>query len=79
MKKLLLGLVLVASATLFAQTPFDGTWVAKLDTVKLPTKPEQYSLTNNMYECLTCVPKVSAKADGTTRRLLDTLTTTPSL
>ena len=69
MKKLLLALVLIASATLFAQTPFDGTWVAKLDTVKLPTKPEQYSLTNNMYECLTCVPKVSAKADGTDQKI----------
>jgi hypothetical protein len=69
MKKLLLALVLIASATLFAQTPFDGTWVAKLDTVKLPTKPEQYSLSNNMYECLTCIPKVSAKADGTDQKV----------
>jgi hypothetical protein len=69
MKKLLLALVLLASATLFAQTPFDGTWMAKLDTVKLPTKPEQYSLSNNMYECLTCVPKISAKADGTDQKV----------
>lgn len=42
MKKLLLAAVLMASATLFAHSPFDGTWAAKLDTVKLPTKPEQY-------------------------------------
>jgi len=69
MKKLLLALVLLASATLFAQTPFDGTWVAKLDTAKLPTKPDKYTLTNNMYECLTCVPKVSAKADGTDQKV----------
>ncbi|MFZ0417161.1 MAG: hypothetical protein WAM04_03590 [Candidatus Sulfotelmatobacter sp.] len=69
MKKLLLALVLLASATLFAQSPFDGTWVANLDTVKLPTKPEQYSLNKNMYECLTCVPKVSAKADGTDQKI----------
>jgi hypothetical protein len=69
MKKLLLVPMLLASATLFAQSPFDGTWVANLDTVKLPTKPEQYSLNKNMYECITCVPKVSAKADGTDQKV----------
>jgi hypothetical protein len=69
MKKLLLVLVLLASATLFAQTPFDGTWLMKLDTAKLPTKPDKYTLTNNKYECLTCVPKVEAKADGTDQKV----------
>jgi hypothetical protein len=69
MKKLLLALVLLASATLFAQTPFDGTWLMKLDTAKLPTKPDKYTLTNNKYECLTCVPKVEAKADGTDQKV----------
>ena len=66
MKKVLLALTLLASATLFAQSPFDGTWMTKLDTLKLPTKPDQYLLHNNMYECMTCVPKVAVKADGST-------------
>jgi hypothetical protein len=65
MKKLLLALGLLASTTLFAQSPFDGTWITKLDTAKFPTKPDQFSLNKNMYECLTCVPKVAVKADGT--------------
>ena len=69
MKKVLLALVLLASATLFAQTPFDGTWMTKLDTAKFPTKPDKYSLNNNMYECLTCVPKVAVKADGTDQKV----------
>ena len=69
MKKLLLTLVLLASATLFAQSPFDGTWVTKLDTAKFPTKPDKYTLTNNKYECLTCVPKVEVKADGTDQKV----------
>jgi len=69
MKKLLLALVLLASATLFGQSPFDGTWMTKLDTAKFPTKPEKYSLNNNMYECLTCVPKVAVKADGTDQKV----------
>jgi len=69
MKSLLLGLTLLASGMLFAQTPFDGTWMTKLDTAKLPTKPDKYTLTTNMYECLTCIPKVSVKADGTDQKV----------
>ena len=69
MKKLLLGLTLLASGGVFAQTPFDGTWMTKLDTAKFPTKPDKYTLTNNMYECLTCVPKVSVKADGNDQKV----------
>ncbi len=69
MKKLLLTLMLLASATLFAQTPFDGTWMMKLDTAKLPTKPDKYTVNNNKYECLTCVPKVEVKADGTDQKV----------
>jgi len=69
MNKMLLGLTLLASGVVFAQTPFDGTWMAKLDTAKLPTKPDKYTLSNNMYECLTCVPKYSVKADGTDQKV----------
>lgn len=69
MNKLLLSLTLLASGVVFAQTPFDGTWMAKLDSAKLPTKPDKYTLTNNMYECLTCVPKISVKADGTDQKV----------
>jgi hypothetical protein len=57
-------MLLLASPTLFAQSPFDGTWMTKLDTAKFPTKPDKYTLSNNMYECLTCVPELSVKADG---------------
>jgi len=69
MKKLLLCLTLLASGVLFAQTPFDGTWMTKLDTAKLPTKPDKYIVNQNMYECLTCVPKVSVKADGNDQKV----------
>jgi hypothetical protein len=69
MKKVLLAVVLLASAMLFAQSPFDGTWMTKLDTAKFPSKPDKYLLKNNMYECLTCVPKVAVKADGTDQKV----------
>lgn len=69
MNKMLLSLTLLVSGVVFAQTPFDGTWMTKLDTAKFPTKPDKYNLNNNMYECLTCVPKVSVKADGTDQKV----------
>lgn len=69
MRKLLLGFLLLASGVLFAQSRFDGTWMTKLDTAKLPTKPDRYSLTKNMYECLTCIPKISVKADGSDQKV----------
>jgi hypothetical protein len=69
MKKMLLALMLLASATLFAQSPFDGTWMMKLDTAKLPSKPDKYTVSNNKYECLTCLPKVEVKADGTDQKV----------
>src|ERR1700757_2991554 len=69
MRRLVIGFMLLASGVLFAQTPFDGTWMTKLDTAKFPTKPDKYTLTNNIYECLTCIPKVSVKADGTDQKV----------
>jgi len=69
MRKLFLAPLLLVSATLFAQSPFDGTWMTKLDTAKFPTKPDEYTLTNNQYECLTCVPKVAVQADGTDQKV----------
>jgi hypothetical protein len=64
MKKFLVFLIF-APSLLFAQTPFDGTWVAKLDSAQFPTKPEKYLVDKGMYECLTCIPPVKVKADGT--------------
>lgn len=63
MKKLLV-LVLFAPALLFAQSPFDGTWVTKLDTAQLPKKPEVYTVQKGMYSCTTCVSVIEVKADG---------------
>jgi hypothetical protein len=69
MKKLLLATMLLATPMLFAQSPFDGTWMTKLDTAQFSEKPEQYTLNKGMYECLTCVPKVAIKADGTDQKV----------
>jgi len=68
MKKLL-ALLLFAPSMLWAQSPFDGTWMTKLDTAQFPKKPDKYLIDKGTYHCLTCVPKVEAKADGTDQKV----------
>lgn len=62
--KIWFAVLLLLPSMAIAQTPFDGTWVAKLDSVQLPQKPEVYSLQNGIYECESCVPKIKVKAEG---------------
>ena len=69
MKKLFLTFMLMAPAVLFARRPFDGTWLRKLDTAQFPKKPDTYLLNKGMYECSTCTPKYSVKADGTEQKV----------
>jgi hypothetical protein len=68
MKKLL-ALLLLSPTLLFAQSPFDGTWMTKLDTAQFPKKPDSYLLNQGMYECSSCVPKFKVKADGTEQKV----------
>jgi hypothetical protein len=67
MKRILLGgvaLVLLAPDPVLAASPFDGTWKADVSSAQLPKKPNVYELKGGMYECKSCVPAVSVKADG---------------
>lgn len=67
MKKLMcvafaaLGLVMPA----MAQSAFDGTWKMDMSKVQFPAKPYVFLLQNGMYDCKTCSPPYSIKADGT--------------
>ena len=63
MKRILTCLFLF-SALSFAQTPFDGTWVANLKTAQLSSKPNIFLLNKGMYSCPTCTPAVNVQADG---------------
>lgn len=62
--KAFLAALLLWPAVLLAQSPFDGTWGTKLDTIQLPQSPESYLLQKDDYECSTCVPHIKVKADG---------------
>jgi len=55
----------LACVPLLGQTHFDGTWKVKMDTLRFSGAPEEYFVANSVYQCLSCIPKVDVKADGT--------------
>ena len=59
----LLGALLMPSVVM-AQSSFDGTWKIDLSKVQMPKKPDVLLLQNGMYDCKTCAPAISIKADG---------------
>ncbi len=60
----LLFIVLLASVSAWAQSPFDGTWRIELKNAQLSQKPETYALQNGTFSCSTCAPPIEVKADG---------------
>lgn len=68
MKKLLMLLCLAPSLAL-ASTAFDGTWKTKVDSVKVSGPPDAYEISQGMYHCASCVPQITAKADGTDQKV----------
>jgi hypothetical protein len=60
-----LALIVFLTSAVFAQTRFDGTWEMKMDTLQFSGTPEEYLIDKGMYRCLSCVPRVDVKADGT--------------
>lgn len=57
-------LLLLTACPLLAQTRFDGTWLMKMDTLQFSGAPEEYLVDKGMYHCVSCVPPVNIKADG---------------
>ena len=72
MKKLLVTGMLAAllvPVCAIAQSAFDGTWKIDLNKVHMPKKPDVYLLRNGTYDCKTCAPPISVKADGTDQKV----------
>ena len=57
-------LLLLTTSPLLAQTRFDGTWLMKMDTLQFSGTPEEYLVEKGTYHCLSCVPPVDVKTDG---------------
>jgi hypothetical protein len=64
MRNCLAVVFLLTSATLVAQSRFDGTWEMKTDTLQFSGPPEDYLLDKGIYHCESCVPKVDVETDG---------------
>jgi hypothetical protein len=63
--KILVTAALLAPAVAFAAgSPFDGTWKARLDSIKMSGKPDVWQIADGEYTCSSCVPAVKVKADG---------------
>ena len=56
--------ILLAPLSLFAQSPFDGTWHTNMDQAKFSPKPIVFSTKDGKYDCTSCGPQVHVKADG---------------
>jgi len=67
--KKLTWLLAFAPALAWAQGPFDGTWVTKMDTMKITGKPDVYLVADGVYTCDACVPGLKIKADGTDQKV----------
>jgi hypothetical protein len=65
----LFALLVFAASLLSAQSRFDGTWEMKMDTIQLAGPPEEYVIDKGMYHCLSCVPKIDVKTDGSDQKV----------
>ena len=72
----LLAVLLLTSSIVVAQSRFDGTWEVKMDTLRFSGTAEKYLLDKDMYHCLSCIPKVDVKTDGTDQKVAGMRTTT---
>jgi len=57
-------LLLLLPLGAMADGPFDGTWKIDMSKLQMPKKPDVFVLKDGTYDCKTCVPPISIKADG---------------
>ncbi|WP_235186600.1 hypothetical protein [Dyella japonica] len=63
-RKVFAALALVSPVCAFAGSVFDGTWKTDLSQTQESKKPYEFVLQNGMFDCKTCVPPYTIKADG---------------
>jgi hypothetical protein len=62
-------LVLLLPATALAASAFDGTWKARVDSMKVTGKADEWALANGTYTCSSCDPVLKVKADGSDQKV----------
>jgi hypothetical protein len=64
MKKLAIAALLLMPAAALAGSAFDGTWMGRLDSLKVSGKPDVYVIADGNYGCTSCDPALKVPADG---------------
>jgi hypothetical protein len=64
MRILVTAALLVPAVAFAAGSPFNGTWKARLDSIKMTGKPDVWQIADGEYTCSSCVPALKVKADG---------------
>lgn len=65
MKAFTVCALLLLPLVALADSPFDGTWVSREDSMKMDKKPYTISLEKGVYRSDAAVPPLKVKADGT--------------
>ena len=65
-----LAFAVFLTTSLFGQTRFDGTWQMKMETLQFSGPPEHSLFEKGMYHCISCIPKVDVKTDGTDQKVV---------
>ncbi len=56
--------LLLAAAPALADSPWDGTWKIRTDSMTMAGKPDRFQIKNGVYSCSTCIPAYSVATDG---------------
>ena len=65
MNRVVLSVLLLTPAAAFAASAFDGTWKARLDSIKVTGKPDVFVVANGTWSCQSCDPPIDKlPADG---------------
>ncbi len=70
MGKLVISALALLPAAAFAGSVFDGTWTARIDSLKVTGKPDVYVIASGIYSCPSCDPPLAnVPADGAWHKL----------
>jgi len=67
--RIMIAALLLAPAASLAASSFDGTWKARVGSMKVTGKPDVFVLADGIYSCASCDPAYKIKADGTDQKV----------
>src|SRR5215475_781136 len=68
--RIIVVVVVLAPVAALAASPFDGTWKARVGSMKVTGKPDVFTLADGVFTCATCKPSYRVKADGLDHKVI---------